>query len=373
MEVFVDRWGMVHSSAAAAVQAEDRQIKPSSSHARRSPRPDWVRCPQCFENVHEGKLLDHLSAYHGMNVAKTQGGNGSRPSNGGQQRQAVKPSSSHRQKRVSPMILGPVALPGTRSDMLRCGRCSSPVRMKNLSRHQRKMHGLDTGHDTSSSVGKAPQRGAARSPASRPGFGNLMGRSATRSASPIALGTVIPVQAGKASAKATQGPLGQRSGHGVQLNNGKTLRCPTCNQFDAVTAPALRSHRVTCKPIRGKSNVQPKARSRPDLTMCEVCRCPIRPDRLEDHKARLHRSHISPPVPRRKADVRPAQTARGSLDSVVDEIDADEGEGEEYVNDPWAQGRRHPSDASPDGRDFRDHGQFGSYPSHDGYGDEHWG
>jgi len=107
------------------------------------------------------------------------------------------------------------------------------------------------------------------------------------------------------------------------------------------------------------------------LARCQECRAAVRPDRMQRHAKRAHRrvvatreheaglrSGTSPTIPTKRAASSASDHGRDSASRM--------GTAEEI----WGQGRRRPIDASPDGRLSRDQGRFGSFPSHDGYGDE---
>ena len=86
------------------------------------------------------------------------------------------------------------------------------------------------------------------------------------------------------------------------------------------------------------------------LSACRVCGANVRPERFDRHMRKVHRTFGKDAS---RYDDLPIRSGRKAMAEEV-----------------WGQGRRRTTDASPDGRFFRDSGRFGSFPSHDDYGDE---
>jgi hypothetical protein len=155
------------------------------------------------------------------------------------------------------------------------------------------------------------------------------------------------------------------------------------------------------------------------LSACQVCRVQVRKDRLDRHISRVHRDqkqsmprrstpkppkdisaarlgiYVQSPPPKtllcpscrerilessfvvhqwrcsRAARMSPRSQGNRRHSRVVPGEGGSESSSRMHAGDEIrGQGRRRSIDASPDGRLPRDHGRFGSFPSHDGYGDE---
>lgn len=143
---------------------------------------------------------------------------------------------------------------------------------------------------------------------------------------------------------------------GTVAKNRKIRPAVNCPQCGVLTTRLSRHSRK----VHGESG---PAQDRPTplassgnfrLVRCPICTCTVREDHLERHSRRVHhlrgneaRRQIASPVEPSPTNqtLRPAQASELAAERVLD-----------ATRDYYAA--------------YRDHGQFGSHPSHDGYDDE---
>jgi hypothetical protein len=162
-------------------------------------------------------------------------------------------------------------------------------------------------------------------------------------ATPIAhgVGTSLGLSRSK-SPKTTQRPLPQN-----------LIQCPKC----PLRVRKLRKHLTKVHAISPSQQVHLPQPAKSELVKCDSCASWIRQDRLGSHSSRVHRTSVSA-----FADRHPAETTRAGTSS----ISARSKEVTAHV--PSSE---HRFDATRDYyAAYRDNGQFGSHPSHDGFDDE---
>jgi len=154
--------------------------------------------------------------------------------------------------------------------------------------------------------------------------------------------------------------------------------CPLCKaqvRPDRIDRHVNRVHSNREKPDRGdktRKRVSEPSAARmgmyvqsppPRTTVCPSCRERVLESLIASHQRRCIRQRQRPIGYQRSPRQQGAFSGGRENDTdskarMVDEI--------------RGQGRRRPIDASPNGRLPRDHGRFGSFPSHDGFGDDDW-
>jgi hypothetical protein len=189
----------------------------------------------------------------------------------------------------------------------------------------------------------------------------------------------------------------------------KMLTCEVCGRY-ATSHGDLRRHLRKGHPnhssvpellhrngrTRGPAPVPPATRAQPDLgkddeprarpRRCPLCRHPISQANLKRHKrkhptseagdgaSRALGASVDPPKASRTAGslTTPLPSAsenrRRSFLPAKPEDETDEGS-DAYDRDGWVDSFDR-IDGSQDGRMYRDHGEFGSHPSHDPHGEE---
>jgi hypothetical protein len=218
------------------------------------------------------------------------------------------------------------------SGFVSCTACRSQVMTKNLERHIRRSH-----EPPKPPKQKAPRRRiqiiSGKGPPARPTAAWERNSRIGKEATPWE--PISKAQRGP-SASGDKAPLQPSSDN----KSPATFICGVCHKYRAVSQRTLASHISTAHPRGPKTNEGSEA------------------NRQRSMKSQRDTSNTQ----RQGRVVREASGKQGSTKQVTREI----------ADDVLGQGRRQRIDASPDGRLPREHGRFGSFSSHDGYGDEDW-
>jgi len=173
--------------------------------------------------------------------------------------------------------------------------------------------------------------------------------------------------------RASAGPAGARKQPATKPNRSRVKKKPNANVRERPTVLTTQqcprcgcavkklSRHIAKVHFDGNPNVAHKM-SPDEATSCPICGVPVKKIRLVKHLARVHNSNLKPTIgsaiPHEAKLVRnqPRTNSTGKTDNSATTC---------------AENEHCSPDASRHyANNFRDHGQFGSFPSHDDYSDE---
>lgn len=368
MEVFVYRWGMVHSNPDAAIQRDGL----AASELRKS-APDWVSCPQCGAGMKRSVLVKHLQRVHEPHQSLPRL---TPPGTAPDSKSGVVPALREAWTRASHIE------PTTKNrPVTMCDRCGATVRTDRLEGHKQRVHWVAAMMSPPSHTQSPREDHSGAAPALRriaAADGDVQLRRMPRTIRNTAAtqsrlrlketterarallhtpGIGARLQTIPTSALPAAPPTRSRATLKLPMRPRPPLMtCQKCQLFKTSSRWNMSIHMPRCAPKRKALPIAPSKSSPRGLATCGTCGVDVKQDRLARHTSKVHGAHFTDD----KAKSRPLIV--NEAPSIEDRPDV--------VNDVSAQGRRHYLDASPDGRYFRDHGRFGSLPSYDGYGDE---
>lgn len=167
-------------------------------------------------------------------------------------------------------------------------------------------------------------------------------------------GYIDAIGKGRASDGAAGAPAASVKSKKKKGKARPTVVCPQCGSLvERLTRHLRKAHPAPKPPAPSPvPGLVPLSKSDQGLVVCPHCRCSVKASRLSKHIARVHSGIETNSVQKKH---RSHRVEGDSRDTQIPQ---------RYDRDPQMDATRPYADT------YRDHGQFGSHPSHDDYGDE---
>jgi hypothetical protein len=363
MDYYIDAQNVVHTSPSAALGDRGRELRGVNAASPISSRRGWSRCVSCGSHFHETQIAAHRSSCQTPALVS-------------------RPTARAKKQPVG----APPQAPKPKIEQVGCPACGANLNPENLARHARRIH-------QSRPIAPAAPPKPAQSPRQMttqiPGdslitrheralatiqqkmLESRLGKTSVpkRTSTPVNRAVNTTAQSLPAPRDATD-PLGLRT------------KCQRCSGFKVATALGIAWFHTlghSQQKYEAKLSLVHEAGLK-GLVPCSYCASFVRDHRLVGHVRNQHGSmRLSRPSSVESHDRPLSRRDRRPINRVSSFV-PNGGEVEDEHRDFQAglgadvrgQARRHFLDASSDGRYSRDQGRFGSHPTHDGYGDEHW-
>jgi hypothetical protein len=367
MDLYIDAQNVVHTSPAAALGDRGHTLKSLDTAPPISSRAGWSRCGTCRAHFHEDQIASHMWRCESPVPAKPQK----------RVRSAAKTERqfiSFSQRSAKPKV-----------KQTPCPSCGAMVNPENMARHDRRIHLRVSGVDSASARQARP----------------LAPKGSLSNSELVAQRRRAVAKIQQMMRESRHGTIGAPIGpstpvYRVASETGRSLpppsdatdplrlreNCKHCSGFDVATALGIAWFHTlghSQKKYEAKLSLVDDARHK-GLLPCLYCASFVGDHRLAGHIRKQHGNlHVSRSVSAGRHDRTVAGRDRRPIHRVslsVPNGSEAEDEHDDFQSglgaDVRGQARRHYLDASSDGRYSRDQGRFGSHPTHDGYGDEHW-